>query len=206
MPNDRGGGHRRHRASSPRPARYGRSSTPCAAGCAAGREGTARLQRAALAARKPRPQRQAIQFANAQQAGQQTIKQLRPIFQSELQLLTLAAEPTPSQRREIAIEAGRTLKLNLWRVAANNGIAQPGQVVVTNDPRNLVRQHLELAAWSKLSNVQSARYRDELDRKAQDRREVVLLNIVANPRQTPSTRLRPAARSSRNAPIALGRP
>jgi hypothetical protein len=121
----------------------------------------------------------ALPLANAHQA-RQSIQQVRPIFQRELQLLSSAAEPTPSQRREIAMEAGQTLMLNLRRLANNDAGLQPDRVFITNDPRKLVRRHLELAAWAKLSNVQSARYRDELERKAEDRREVVILNIVAN--------------------------
>jgi hypothetical protein len=141
-----------------------------------------------------------VPMANGPAPAAVSINQLRPTFQMELRLLTSAAQPTPSQRREIALEAGRTLKLYLGsagninvnngaavnqavRININNGAAvnqvQVARLGATlNDPRRLVRQHLELAAWSKLSNVQSARYRTELDRKERARREVVVFNVV----------------------------
>ncbi len=117
--------------------------------------------------------------ANRDEAIQQGLRQLRPVLRMELRLLTEAAGPTPSQRREIAIEAGRTLRQNVENLA-NNQFNQPARMVsALYSPRKLVHQHLELAAWPRLSNVQSARYRAEQERKEQARREVVVLNVVA---------------------------
>jgi hypothetical protein len=115
-----------------------------------------------------------------EQLERQILKDLRPTFQRELRLLTSAAGPTPSQRREIAIEAARTLKPYIRSAAENNQINRVRLDTSVNDYTKLVRTHLELAVWSKLSNVQSARYRTELDRKELARREVVVLNVVAN--------------------------
>jgi len=126
-----------------------------------------------------------VPMANQAAPPASTIQQLRPTFQRELALLTSAAQPTTSQRREIALEAARTLRAYLvttGQIAFNNNGAPVNQnfrmVGASFDPRKIVRQHLELAAWSKLTNVQSARYRTEVDRKERDRREVVVLNVV----------------------------
>jgi hypothetical protein len=123
----------------------------------------------------------AAQPANVELVMRQTLQLVRPIFQSELRLLSSAVEPTSAQRRDIALEAGRTLKLTIRSLAANDAQFLNGRTpTLIPDPRKLVRQHLEIAAWSKLSNLQSARYRNQLELKAQERREAVVLNIVAN--------------------------
>ena len=120
--------------------------------------------------------------ANLDQITKQMIEQLRPILRVELRLLTSAADPTPAQRREIAIEGGRTLKEVAGNmVGARKGLNQAGRAVpAVTDPRKLIHDSIEVASRAKLSEEQFARYRKEIERKAQDRREVVMLNLVAN--------------------------
>ena len=120
--------------------------------------------------------------ANLDQITKQMIEQLRPILRVELRLLTSAADPTPAQRREIAIEGGRTLKEVAGNmVGVRKGLNQAGRAVpAVTDPRKLIHDSIEAASRAKLSEEQFARYLKEIERKAQDRREVVMLNLVAN--------------------------
>jgi hypothetical protein len=110
------------------------------------------------------------------------IQQFRPILQSELRLLTSVAEPSATQRREIAMLGGK----ELMNAAAKLAAAQQGVVNVvrgTNgmvDPRVAIREAMEKAAKEKLSPEQFGRYKKELEEKARDQRETVILNIVAN--------------------------
>ena len=125
---------------------------------------------------------EAVPAADLDQMTRQMIQQLRPTLRVELRLLTSAADPTPTQRREIAIEGGRALKEvagNL--VGVRRGLNQAGRAVpVIPDPRKPIHAAIEAASRAKLSPEQFARYQKEMERKAQDRREVVILNVVAN--------------------------
>ena len=120
---------------------------------------------------------QVMPAANLDQMTQQWIQRLTPILRGELRSLTSAAEPTPTQRREIALEGGRTLKMvagNLTKSGRHGRqISSPA-----TDARRLIHDSVEAEAKAKLSPEQFARYQKEVERKAEDRREVVLLNIV----------------------------
>lgn len=121
------------------------------------------------------------QAARLEQMNREALEQLRPTFASELRLLTSAAGPSSEQRKEIAIEAGRTLREYIDK-STKPGAAN--QIVrlksPANEPQRLVRMHVEAAAWARLSNQQSARYRTEVEVKEHARREAVLLNVVAS--------------------------
>ena len=124
---------------------------------------------------------QGVAAANPQRLARQAFEQLRPTFDRELRLLTAVAGPTPSQRREIAVEAARTIREQADSFMKRNPAQQVAVVqALYNDPTKLVRQHLQLAARGKLSKAQADRYRIELDRKEEDRKEVGVLNIAAN--------------------------
>lgn len=136
---------------------------------------------------------------NVERAVRAMVLRFAPILRAELRQLTLAARPDPDQRRAIALEAGRALKEyartqaggNLGNVAGVVGKAalEPAKVapapVVANrvvarvDPRKLIHDAVEVAARAKLTPEQFARYQEELDRKLRDRREAVLVNVVA---------------------------
>jgi hypothetical protein len=122
----------------------------------------------------------AVPAANLEQMTRQMTQQLSPILRVELRWLTSAADPTPAQRREIAIEGGRTLKEIAGTMAGNrNGVNQAVRVAAINDPRKAIHDSIEAASRAKLSPEQFARYREEMERKARDRREVAVLNLVA---------------------------
>jgi hypothetical protein len=114
-------------------------------------------------------------------AYRQGILQVGPVLQRELHLLSKAAELTPSQKREVAVDAGRTLKDYVVHLATRTQANKPVMMAgVLRDPREIIRGHLKLAARAKLSDLQFSLYRDELERKARDRKEALLLNVVAN--------------------------
>jgi len=123
----------------------------------------------------------AIDARNPAVIDQNTLGQLSPIFRLELRTLTSVAAPTPAQRREIAIEAGRGVKELARNLAAiNNGNRPVGRAVsARSDPRKLIHDSVAAAAKSKLTPEQFIRFQAESEQKTQDRREVVLLNIVA---------------------------
>ena len=137
---------------------------------------------------------------DVEQAVRNMVLRLGPILRVEMRYLTLAADPTPEQRREIAVEAGQTLKDYARTVSgggqgnvaapappgAANGVMVPAQQVMIKrvattrgEPRKLIHDAIEAAAKAKLSPEQFTRYQAELDRKTRDRREAVLVNIVA---------------------------
>ena len=167
---------------------------------------------------------------NVDQAVQNMVLRLGPILRVELRVLTLAADPTPEQRRAIAVEAGRALKEYARNQMGGNAVPvaavalpQPAPAVALKvevvpeakvavkavpapalvapapvapapvapvvirrqpanarvDARKLIRDAVEAAARAQLDPERLARYQDELDRKVRDRREVVLLNMVA---------------------------
>ena len=120
--------------------------------------------------------------ANVDPMTRQWIQRLTPILRGELRTLTSAAEPTPTQRREIALEGGRTLKMVAGNLARSGNAVNLGQQWLAggeNDPRKLIHDSIEAEAKAKLSPEQLARYQKEAKSKAEDRREVVLLNVVA---------------------------
>jgi hypothetical protein len=122
----------------------------------------------------------AVPAANLEQLTRQMTQQFRPILRVELRWLTSAADPTPAQRREIAIEAGKTLKELARNMVGNrNGVNQAVRVAAINDPRKIIHDSIEAASRARLSPEQFARYKAEMERKAQDRREVAMLNLVA---------------------------
>jgi hypothetical protein len=122
------------------------------------------------------------QPANAEAMAQQFIPQFRPILKVELRVLTKSSEPSPTQRREIALEGGKALKQAAVKMAEvqlglnnlNRGLnGYP-------DPRKMIRDAMEATAKEKLSPEQFGRYQKELERRAKDYREATMLNLVAN--------------------------
>jgi hypothetical protein len=123
----------------------------------------------------------AVPAANLEQMTRQMTQQLRPILRVELRWLTSAADPTPAQRREIAIEGGRALKeVAAYMAGIRNGVNMIGRAgPAINDPSKVIHDAIEVASRAKLSPEQFARYQAEMERKVRDRNEVVMLNLVA---------------------------
>ena len=139
---------------------------------------------------------------NVEQAAQTMVLRLGLILRTELRYLTLSARPTLEQRRGIALEAGRALQEHARAQAGanlgNGGVVAQKMVVevqagapkpvmvqravaanARTDARRLIHDAVEAAARARLAPEQFARYQEELDRKVRERREVVLVNIVA---------------------------
>jgi len=118
---------------------------------------------------------------NFDQATRNMVRQLTPILRGELQVLTSSADPSPTQRREIAMEGGRMVKQVAGNLArAGNGAKQVRRVGTTTvDPRELIHVAVEDEAKAKLSPEQFTRFQKESEGKARDRREAVVINLVA---------------------------
>jgi hypothetical protein len=120
--------------------------------------------------------------ANLEPMIAQTTQQLRPLLRTELRFLSSASEPSPTQRREIALEGARAAKDAAKKVASVQNALQNGgwNGGTIPDARKLIREGLQGAAKARLSPEQFARYQEELDLKAKDQRKAITLNLVAN--------------------------
>ncbi len=115
---------------------------------------------------------------NFDQATRNMVRQLTPILRGELRVLTSSADPSPTQRREIAMEGGRVLKQVAGNLARMGNQAR-GFGTATSDPRKVIHEAVEAEAKAKLSPEQFAQFQKESEGKARDRREVLVLNVVA---------------------------
>ena len=108
------------------------------------------------------------------------IQQLAPILRSELRILTAVVQPSPAQRREIALQGGKAVKeVAKTSAAFNNG--NRGAIVRNsprNDPRKVIHTAIEKAAKAQLSPEQFDRFQRESAKKTRDRREAILLSII----------------------------
>lgn len=112
----------------------------------------------------------------------QIARQLRPILRAEYGLLVSSVELTPDQRRGIALDGAQRLEEVAARMAGGRaGINQPGVGTPINyDPRPPIREAIEAAARVRLAPEAFALYVEQVRRKAEDRREAVVLNLIAN--------------------------
>jgi hypothetical protein len=111
----------------------------------------------------------------------QLVQQYRPLLRSELRILTSSAEPSPAQRREIAMEGGKALKSAAMKMAAiQQGINAVRGVNAYPDPRELIHNAIEEVVKQKLSPEQVERYKKEMEAKSRDQRLAVMQNVVAN--------------------------
>ena len=120
--------------------------------------------------------------ANLEPMIQQITQQLRPLFRLELRFLSSTSDPSPTQRREIAIEGARAVKEAAKQLATVQHALQNGgwRGGVIPDGRKMVREGVRAAAKAKLSPEQFARYQEELEVKARDQRKSIALGVVAN--------------------------
>ena len=120
-----------------------------------------------------------VQAAQANQADPTMIRQFAAFLRLEMRVLTAVTNPTPAQRREIALAGGVTVKEVVKNLAApNNGVRVLGRAANRSDPRKLIHDSVVAAAKAKLSPEQWDRLQKESENKAQDRREAVLQNVV----------------------------
>jgi hypothetical protein len=113
--------------------------------------------------------------------ARQFTQQYQIFLEVELRLLTSAAEPTPAQRREIAIEGGKALKQAALKMAQfQNGIQQRGRAAnVMPDARKVASDAVALAAKERLSPEQFDRYKLEITARSKVQREAEVLHLVA---------------------------
>jgi hypothetical protein len=110
------------------------------------------------------------------------IEQIRPMFRVEMRLLDAASQPTPAQRREIALVGGKALKevagkLGDLQQGMNRGAFNGNNIP---EPRKVIHDAMQAAAKANLTPEQLERYKKEMDRRTKDQHEVVVVNVVAN--------------------------
>jgi hypothetical protein len=113
---------------------------------------------------------------------QQYVQQFRPMVRTEYYFMRNVCELTKDQRKQVAREGERALvpaarkfveeQQKMMRGGWRGGSQQP-------DPQRLVEEVLGKAVLSLLTPKQAAKYRDETEKRAADRKRVALDNVVA---------------------------
>jgi hypothetical protein len=111
-----------------------------------------------------------------------SIEQYRPYLRVEYHFLRMVCALSEEQRRPIAREAERAFVKAMQQY---DELRQPGQLRrageparVLPDPRKLIQQGLARVAAEHLSAEQAARYRAELEQRAEDRKRVMIRSLV----------------------------
>ena len=99
---------------------------------------------------------------------QQMLMQFRPVLRAEFQVIRIACQPTPEQRKVIAQAAEQTLRDTTKKYV--DAMRRPMTMTqrAANEPRKLIEEGLLEALKSKVSAEQAARYQAELTKR--DRR------------------------------------
>jgi hypothetical protein len=114
---------------------------------------------------------------------QQFTQQFRPILRAELHLVRTACDLTEEQRKQVARKGEGILKDAATKYAeSQQNMGQPrpaGQTVSVPDPRTLIQQGILAALKTHLSPEQLARYQEEVDERAANRKQLAVQNLVA---------------------------
>ena len=109
------------------------------------------------------------------------VSQLVPVLGAELRLFTATTEPTPEQRRAVALAGGKAI-----RTFATSQAGRPvrlginrRQPTVAPDPRRAIRGALDAAAVDLMGTDRAALYLREWDRRDMARHEAATLCLVA---------------------------
>jgi hypothetical protein len=119
--------------------------------------------------------------ALVQQFEQQFGVQFRQLYRTELHFMRFVCQPTKQQYEKIAAEGETALKATVKKFAVNWRDLQQGRpsAFEQSDPRAAIADALAKLVRATLSPEQAARYQKELDLRAEARKRVVLLNLVA---------------------------
>ena len=114
---------------------------------------------------------------------QQFAPQIQLVVNSELHFVRKVCQPTPKQYESLKLVGDRAAKNTLRKIAQaqkkmQQGV-QPGQQVEWPDPRSLISELLAKEIAATLSAEQAERYQLELVKRAEARKRVTLLNLVA---------------------------
>jgi hypothetical protein len=119
--------------------------------------------------------------ANAEAMAAQFIGVLRPILEAEMRMLTTVAEPSPAQRREIALEGCVALKKAATKLGEFQGRMNMGRAGVNNiDPRKIILDAVEASAKEKLPPEKFDRYKAELIARENEYKDALVLHLVAD--------------------------
>jgi hypothetical protein len=134
-----------------------------------------------LAKVRAAPGVQAAAFLDAQAA--QYIQQFRPIFRMEYYFLRGTCDLTKDQRRQLAQLGERTVKTAARQfVDAQQKMMRGGWRPGAQPPdaRKLIEQELIKSTAGFLTPEQQRRYKDEVEKRAVSRKQVVVDNMVAH--------------------------
>lgn len=114
---------------------------------------------------------------------QQFTQQFRPILRAELHLVRTACELTEEQRKQVARKGEGILKDAATKYAeSQQKMMQPrraGQAVSLPDPRALIQEGILASLKTHLPPEQLARYQEEIDERAVNRKQLAVQNLVA---------------------------
>jgi hypothetical protein len=114
--------------------------------------------------------------------AQQFIQQFRPIFRVEYYFIRNICDLTPDQRRQLAREGERAVKDAARQFAElQQKMMQGGWRPGTQypDPHKVLEEVLSKSVTGLLSPGQQARFKEELEKRNANRKQVVLDNLVA---------------------------
>jgi len=140
----------------------------------------AEAERVRVAAEKQAVDLAAAAALNLQE--QQFQQQFRPILRAEIAYIRKVCQPTDEQLRNLADEGERHLKSAVKKYAELQARMQNGRWRATDrmpDLRTLIREGMAGSVGSHLSVEQAALYRDEIEKRIAQRRQVIVRNIVA---------------------------
>ena len=132
------------------------------------------------------PAQRIVVNLNAQR--DQAIQQLRPILNSEYQLIQSVCAPTAEQRKQLARAGERALQdtaqqfAEMRRTGVRIMLIKPGQEAnpsSVSDPRRRIQEGLLASVKAHCSPEQVARYEAESARRDQERKRIAILNIVS---------------------------
>ncbi len=121
---------------------------------------------------------------NIAQFIQQYQQQFQQLVKGELFFVRTICRPTKEQYQRIAATGDQAVKETVKAFAETQkkmmrGMMVAGQQSTFPDPRKIIGEALAKSVKANLSAEQAARYQDELDKRAANRKRVALLNVVA---------------------------
>jgi hypothetical protein len=113
---------------------------------------------------------------------EQFVQQFRPLFRAEYYFIRRVCDLTPDQRKRVAREGERAVKDAARKFAElQQKMMQGGWRPGTQypEPQRVLEEVLSKSVTGILSPEQQARYKDELEKRAANRKQVALDNLVA---------------------------
>lgn len=123
----------------------------------------------------------AVAVGQQEQLEAQALTQMRPILRAQLHFVRKVCQPTKAEMKLIEDDAEAILKEAAKKHAVFQQRQMQGQQQAGNNssPQKLLRDSFAKSVKTHLSPDQAARFQDEVDRQAADRRKAVVRKLVA---------------------------